>query len=67
MTATRPGWTPVSNPRIRVHVEQLTEQLGLAARDHFEERAGILEYESGMDRAAAEELALQQIRLAFCR
>lgn len=34
-------------------------------REHFEERAGLLEYCAGMERAAAESLALQQTNEAF--
>lgn len=67
MTAARQQWIPVTNQRIRAQVEQLTEQLGPAAREYFEERAGILEYEGEMERSAAEETALQQTRIAFQR
>ncbi len=65
MTATRRQWTAVINPRIRVRVEQFSDQPGHAARNYFEEHAGMLEYESSMERATADELALQRTRLTF--
>lgn len=57
----RQPWAPIANQRIRAQVEQLEP----AAREYFEERAGILEFEAQQQRAAAEALALQQTMQAF--
>jgi hypothetical protein len=54
-------WTQVKNARIRAEVELLAP----VEREYFEERAGILEYGSTMERTAAEALALQQTNAMF--
>lgn len=54
-------WAPVANERIRAQVELLTP----VEREYFEERAGILEYGSTIERTAAEALALQQTNVTF--
>lgn len=61
MQNTKTVWAPVTNRAIRNEVETLP----LAQREHFEERAGILEHDAGMERAAAEGLALQQTKDLF--
>ena len=40
-------------------VRQFIETLGIDAREYFEERAGIAEFEAGMSRAEAEQFALE--------
>lgn len=47
-------------PHNRALIREL-QALDPAAREYFEERAGILEFEGGMPRAAAEALALKQV------
>ncbi|MEC4718159.1 hypothetical protein RY831_03300 [Noviherbaspirillum sp. CPCC 100848] len=54
-------WAEVSNRRIRNDVEALTP----VEREHFEERAGILQHCGECERAEAEQLALLQTRAAF--
>jgi acyl-CoA reductase-like NAD-dependent aldehyde dehydrogenase len=59
--ADRGHWVEVTNRGLKREVEMLTAW----EREHFEERAGILEYCSDMERAAAEALALQQTKETF--
>ena len=40
-------------------VKQFVETLDIDAREYFEERAGIAEFEAGMSRAEAEQFALE--------
>lgn len=54
-------WAPIANRVIQREVGTLP----FAEREHFEERAGILEHDAGMERAAAEALALQQTKDLF--
>lgn len=59
--ADRSQWVEVTSRGLKREVEMLTA----VEREHFEERAGILEYCSDMERAAAETLALQQTKETF--
>jgi hypothetical protein len=61
MKNVKTDWAPVANRVIRNEVEALP----LVQREHFEERAGILQHDAGMECAAAEELALQQTKDLF--
>jgi hypothetical protein len=61
MKNTKTVWAPVTNRAIRNEVEALP----LDRREHFEERAGILQHDAGMECAAAEGLALQQTKDLF--
>ncbi|NEX60116.1 hypothetical protein [Noviherbaspirillum galbum] len=54
-------WVVLANKSIATKVATMSE----AAREHFEERAGMLEFEGGMARAAAELLALEQTEQVF--
>lgn len=61
MKNTKTDWAPVANRAIQSEVEALSS----VQREHFEERAGILQHDAGMVCAAAEELALQQTKDLF--
>lgn len=56
-------WAPIANRSIREEVNSLSE----AEREHFEERAGILQHEGGIATAQAEALALVQTKMIFQR
>ena len=46
-------------------VAAFVETLDINAREYFEERAGIAEFEAGMSRAAAEQFAMELTRAHF--
>jgi len=46
-------------------VKQFVETLDIDAREYFEERAGIAEFEAGMSRVEAEQFALELTRAHF--
>ena len=46
-------------------VKQFVETLDSNAREYFEERAAIAEFEAGMSRADAEQFALEQTQAHF--
>ena len=46
-------------------VKQFVETLDIDAREYFEERAGIAEFEAGMSRGEAEQFALELTRAHF--
>jgi hypothetical protein len=46
-------------------VATFVETLDIDAREYFEERAGIAEFEAGMSRADAEQFALELTRVHF--
>lgn len=54
-------WAAVTNRSIQSAVDALP----FAQREYFEERAGLLQHDAGMERAAAEGLALQQTKDLF--
>ena len=43
---------------LNLDVRQFVESLDIDAREYFEERAGIAEFEAGMSRADAEQFAM---------
>lgn len=57
MSEAQTNWASVANRSIRKAVDALSPM----EREHFEERAGILQHCAEMERADAEGLALQQI------
>jgi hypothetical protein len=61
MTKERRTWVVPTNKSIMLRVQALPE----AAREHFEERAGRLEFEGEMERASAELLALEQTEAVY--
>ena len=56
--------TPHTEPLSQA-VKQFVETLDIDAREYFEERAGIAEFEAGMTRAEAEQFALELTRAHF--
>jgi len=46
-------------------VKQFVEALDIDAREYFEERAGIAEFEAGMSRLEAEQFAMELTRAHF--
>lgn len=54
-------WAELSNRRIRDDVEALSP----VEREHFEERAGILQHCGECEKAEAEQFALLQTKTAF--
>ena len=46
-------------------VRQFVETLDIDAREYFEERAGIAEFEAGMSRADAEQFAMELTQAHF--
>lgn len=54
-------WAELANRRIRNDVEALSP----VEREHFEERAGILQHCGEYEKAEAEQLALLQTKAAF--
>jgi hypothetical protein len=46
-------------------VRQFVETLDIDAREYFEERAGIAEFEAGMSRAEAEQFAMELTQAHF--
>ncbi|MGZ8918665.1 MAG: hypothetical protein ACXW0T_10615 [Methylobacter sp.] len=48
-----------------VDIAAIVETLDENAREYFEERAGITEFEAGMTRAKAEQFALEQTLARF--
>jgi hypothetical protein len=50
---------------LNLDVNQFVETLDIDAREYFEERAGIAEFEAGMSRADAEEFAMELTRVHF--
>ena len=46
-------------------VKQFVETLDIDAREYFEERAGIAEFEASMSRAEAEQFAMELTRAHF--
>jgi hypothetical protein len=63
MTKERRTWIVPTNKSIMLRVQALPE----AAREHFEERAGILEYVGEMERLLAELLALEQTEAVYAK
>ena len=49
---------PYQEP-LSIDVKQFVESLDIDAREYFEERAGIAEFEAGMSRAEAEQFAME--------
>ena len=55
-----------SHPKpLSAEVNQFVESLDDDAREYFEERAGIAEYEAGLTREEAERFAMEQTRIQF--
>jgi hypothetical protein len=50
---------------LSIDVKQFVESLDINAREYFEERAGIAEFEAGMSRAEAEQFAMELTRAHF--
>ena len=50
---------------LSLDVKKFVETLDINAREYFEERAGIAEFEAGMSRADAEQFALELTRAHF--
>ena len=50
---------------LSLDVRQFVETLDNNAREYFEERAGIAEFEAGMSRAEAEQFAMELTRAHF--
>jgi hypothetical protein len=61
MAKERRTWVVPTNKSIMLRVQALPE----AAREHFEERAGLLEFEGEMARPSAELLALEQTEAVY--
>lgn len=61
MNEVKRQWAPIANRSIQEEVSSLSE----AEREHFEERAGILQHQDGLAIAQAEAVALQQTKTAF--
>lgn len=58
MNRIRREWAPIANRSIADEIANLSEE----QREHFEERAGILQYDGGLPSPQAEAVALQQIK-----
>ena len=57
---------PNNHPEpLNLDVKQFVESLDIDAREYFEERAGIAEFEAGMTRAEAEQFAMALTRTHF--
>ena len=54
-------WAAIANRAIQAAVDALPFE----QREYFEERAGLLQHDAGMERAAAEGLTLQQTKHLF--
>lgn len=63
MSEAQTNWASIANRSIRKAVDALSP----TEREHFEERAGILQHCGEMERADAEGLALQQISAIFSK
>jgi hypothetical protein len=50
---------------LNIDVRQFVESLDSNAREYFEERAGIAEFEAGMSRADAEHFAMELTQAHF--
>jgi hypothetical protein len=50
---------------LNIDVKQFVETLDIDAREYFEERAGIAEFEAGMSRSDAEQFAMELTRAHF--
>jgi len=50
---------------LSLDVKLLVETLDINAREYFEERAGIAEFEAGMSRLEAEQFAMELTRAHF--
>jgi chromosome segregation ATPase len=50
---------------LNIDVRQFVESLDSNAREYFEERAGIAEFEAGMSRADAEQFAMELTKAHF--
>jgi len=50
---------------LSLDVKQFVETLDINAREYFEERAGIAEFEAGMSRPEAEQFAMELTRAHF--
>ncbi|MGR8998801.1 MAG: hypothetical protein ACU88J_07110 [Gammaproteobacteria bacterium] len=50
---------------LNINVRQFVSTLNIDAREYFEERAGIAEFEAGMSRAEAERFAMELTRAHF--
>jgi hypothetical protein len=50
---------------LNMGVKQFVETLDIDAREYFEVRAGIAEFEAGMSRADAEQFAMELTRARF--
>ena len=50
---------------LSLDVKSFVESLDSNAREYFEERAGIAEFEAGMSRAEAEQFAMELTRARF--
>ena len=55
---------PYQEP-LNTDVKHFVETLNINAREYFEERAGIAEFEAGMSRAEAEQFAMELTRAHF--
>ena len=55
---------PYQEP-LNTDVKNFVETLDINAREYFEERAGIAEFEAGMSRANAEQFAMELTRAHF--
>ena len=50
---------------LNLSVKKFVETLDINAREYFEERAGIAEFEAGMSRADAEQFAMELTQAHF--
>ena len=50
---------------LSLEVRRFVETLDVDAREYFEERAGIAEFEAGLSRADAEQFAMELTRARF--
>jgi hypothetical protein len=50
---------------LNLGVRQFVETLNIDAREYFEERAGIAEFEAGMSRLVAEQFAMELTQAYF--
>ena len=57
---------PNNHPEpLNLDVRQFVETLDIDAREYFEERAGIAEFEAGMSRPEAEQFAMELTQAHF--
>lgn len=62
-TDTQPQWPRLASPSIAAAVNQLS----FVAREFFEERAGMHQFDGGLSRSDAEALALTQTNAIYAK